>query len=271
MPESKDFVLTRENYHSVEANNLFMSNSLYKDFLECEAKTMASLKGQWLEEPSEALLVGQYVHSFSDGSTPEFIANHPGMFTQKGGLRSEYKQADKMIETLKNDPLIMFTLEGQKEVIMTAEFAGATWKVMLDVYNPEKRRIVDIKTTRNIREYAWNDELKAKVNFIENYNYMRQMALYAEIERLASGRPEGDWFSFYIAAVSKQDYPDKEIICMDDTEDVPRFSQELEEVKRNMPRILAVKSGEIEPERCERCNYCRSTRMLKNAIHWTEL
>jgi len=29
-----------------------------------------------------------------------------------------------MITTLKNDPLCMYMLEGQKEVVFTAEFAG---------------------------------------------------------------------------------------------------------------------------------------------------
>lgn len=263
------FILTRENYHSLEANKIFMSRGQFIDFTtKCEAATVAKLRGEWVEEQSTALLVGSYVHAWSENRQSEFIAEHPGMFKKDGGLKADYVQADEMINTLRNDPLVMYSLEGKKEVILTAEFAGATWKVMLDVYNPERRRIVDLKTTRNIREHVWNEEWKTKLSFIENYNYVLQAALYAEIERIANGRPEEDWFDFYIVAASKQDYPDKEVIDMREPD---RYRAELANIEANMPRVLALKNGEVKPERCEVCDYCRSTKKLTRAIHYSEL
>lgn len=264
-----DFVLTHETYHSREANLRFMSRGQYLDFTtKCEAATMASLRGEWVEEQSTALLVGQYVHSWSEGRQKEFIAEHPGMFKKDGGLKADYVQADDMIRTLQNDPLALYTLEGQKEVIFTAEMFGAVWKVMLDAYNPEKRRIADLKTTRSITEHYWNEEFRTKLSFVEHYNYLTQAALYAEIERLANGRPPEDWFDFYIVAVSKQDYPDKAVIDMRGPE---RYIQELSQIEANMPRVLAVKNGEVEPVRCENCAYCRSTKKLKGTIHYSLL
>ena len=43
----------------------------------------------------------------------------------------------------------------------------------------------------------------------------------------------------------------------------------LEEVSRNVPQILALKNGEIPPVRCERCDYCRHTKVLTHSI-WAD-
>ena len=266
--KGNNFILTRENYHTTEANQHYMSRGQYLDFLTCEAAAVASLCGEWVDEPSKEFLIGQYVHSFNDNSMSDFIANHPGMFKRDGGLKAEYVQADAMIETLRNDPFIMYTLEGQKEVIITAEMFGAKWKVMLDSYNPEKRRMVDIKTARSITEHHWNSEYRIKESFVESYNYLTQAAIYAEVERIASGRDPEDWLDFYIVAVSKQDPPDKAVIDMRSPE---RYIQELSEIKANMPRVLAVKNGEVEPVRCGLCSYCRATKQLTETIHYSLL
>lgn len=258
--------LTNKNYHSQEANRDYMSRSQFKGFMDCEAKEMAKLNGLWLEEKSTALLVGSYVHSWNEGTRREFIAENPEMFKKDGSLKAEYLQADKMINCLQSDKLAMYMLEGQKEVIFTAEFAGAVWKVMADVYNPERKRMVDLKTTRSITDRAWSDEHYAKVSFVEQYNYVLQAALYCEIERLASDREQ--WLDFYVVAVSKESVPDKAVIDLRDPE---RYIQELEIVKAAMPRVLAIKSGQIEPIRCGCCDYCRSTKVLSRAVHYSEL
>lgn len=269
MPKS-DFVLTRENYHSAEANRRYMSRGQYLDFTtKCEAAAVASLRGEWVEEQSTALLVGSYVHSWNENKQSEFISSHPEMFTKSLTLKAEYQLADKMIATLQADPLAMFTLEGSKEVIFTAEMFGTPWKVMLDAYNLEKRRMADLKTTKDITEHYWNEEFKTKVSFVENYNYVTQSALYCEIERLANGRPPEDWLDFYIVAVAKQkDYPDKAVIDMRGPE---RYQLELVQIEANMPHVLAVKNGEVEPVRCDVCPYCRSTKKLTSTIHYSLL
>lgn len=260
--------LNRSNYHSLEASREYMSRGQYLDFLKCEAAAVAVLRGEWVEEVSDALLVGQYVHTFNDGTRSEFISEHPEMFKKDGGLRAPFVVADKMIKTLQKDDFAMYVLEGQKEVIFTAEMFGCHWKVMIDSYNPEKRRSVDLKTTRSITDKAWSDEDHAKVSFIEKYGYLVQATLYSEVERIATGRPPGDWFDFYIVAVSKQDVPDKEVISLVDPE---RYFVELINIQNNMKRILSVKNGEVEPEYCGHCDYCLSVKKLSRAIHYKEL
>jgi len=260
--------LNRSNYHSNAANLEYLSRGQYKSFLECEAKEMAKLKGEWVDAPFLPFLVGQYVHTFNDGTRREFIANHPEMFKKDGSLKAEYIGADKMIECLQSDPFAMYCLEGEKEQIITFEMFGAPWKVMLDVQNNERRRIVDLKTTKSITEKVWDEVERKKVSFVEAYSYPLQMAIYSEGERIAMDRDEGDWPEFLIVAVSKEKQPDKAIIDMTDHD---RLVKELAQVEANMPRIIRVKAGLGEPVRCGNCDYCRSTKMLSGAIHYSEL
>ena len=260
--------LNKDNYHNIEAERDYMSRSQYLKFLDCEAQAMAYLKGEWIDPPSEPLLVGQYVHSWNDNTRRDFIIRHPGMFKKDGSLKAEYKLADKMIATLEADPLCKYMLQGEKEKIYTAEFAGAMWKVMLDVRNEERRRIVDLKTTKSIRETYWDSVIRERVSFVEQYHYPLQAALYCEIERRANGRSEGDWFEFFVVAVSKENVPDKEVI---DLRDPRRYEVELETIAANMPRILAIKAGEEKPSRCEQCDYCRSTKVLTGAVHYADI
>jgi len=245
-----------------------MSRSQYLGFIKCEAQQMAKLAGEWRQETSDAFLVGSYVHAWNEGSRREFIAEHPEMFTKAGDLKANFKTADLMIATLEADPLAMYMLQGEKERIFTAEFTGVLWKVMTDVHNKERRRMAELKTTKSIIETTWSQEHGGRVSFVEQYNYLLQAALYTEIERRANGRQEGDWLEYYMVAVSKDNVPDKEVI---DLRDPDRYLVELAQVEENMPRILQVKSGLVEPVRCGRCDYCRSTKILTGAIHYLAL
>ena len=261
--------LTHENYFSPQAMKEYMSRGQYKGFAyECEAKEMAKLEGRWVEETSIALKVGSYTHSWNQGNRREYISENADMFKKDGSLKAEYLVADKMIATLERDELARYCLEGEKEVIVTAFMYGCWWKVMLDVQNNERRRIVDLKTTRSITERVWDEETRKKVSFVEAYSYCLQAAIYSEGERISEGREPGDYSEFLIVAVSKEKQPDKAIINMTDN---ARLVEELAKVEANMPRILAVKSGEVEPVRCEGCDFCRSTKQLSGAIHYSEL
>ena len=260
--------LTQANYFSKEAERDFMSRSQYKGFLECEAKQIAKLNGEWLDGTNIAFEVGSYVHSWCQGAQREFVASHPNMFKRDLSLKAEYILADKMIECLKGDDFVLYCLEGSKEKIITFEMFGAPWKIMLDVQNNERRRIVDLKTTRSITEKVWDEETRRKVSFVEAYSYCLQAAIYSEGERISEGREPDDYSEFLIVAVSKEKQPDKAIINMTDN---ARLVEELAKVEANMPRILAVKSGEVEAVRCEVCDYCKATKALTKAIHYSEL
>lgn len=260
---NSDFTLTAANYHSVEANQRYMSVSQYKDFRKCEAMAMAKLRG-WKEPENNALLLGSYVHAHFEGELETFVQEHPELFKKDGTLKAEYQHANRMIEAIETDPFCMFTLEGQKEVIMTAPIAGCLWKVKIDCYNPEQGRISDLKTTSSIRDKCW-DARYGYVSFVEAYGYVLQMAVYCEVEKRNTGR--SGWLEPLIVAVSKEDPPDKAIISFDEH----RMMLELEELQENLPRVLDVKTGIEPPKRCERCRYCRETKKVDRVIHFSDL
>lgn len=258
-------ILTNLNYHSLEANRYYMSNSQYKDFLDCEAMAMAKITGALITPPNDACLLGSYVHAWVEGTLDEFKDQNPALFKQNGELYAKYESAHAMIATLRNDPFIQFVLQGRKEVIITAEMFGTPWKIKLDVYNTERGRFADLKTVANITAKHWDKRQGAYVSFVEAFGYIRQMALYAEIERIATSRRER--LEPLIIAISKEDIPDKEVIGMDDD----RLQLELMEVEARMERILMVKAGHEQPERCEHCTYCRRTKQLRTITHYSDL
>jgi hypothetical protein len=61
--------------------------------------------------------------------------------------------------------------------------------------------------------------------------------------------------------------PDKAVITIDHE----RLAYELEEIGGKMERIKALKSGEVEPKRCDKCEYCRRTKKVTSVIHYMEL
>ncbi|WP_315120944.1 PD-(D/E)XK nuclease-like domain-containing protein [uncultured Clostridium sp.] len=261
--------LNKHNYFSLEADKEYFSVSQFKAFRECEAKTMSKLNGEWIDGENEAFLLGSYVHAWNEGTLEEFKDSHPEMYSSKGAtkgqLKSNFLIGNKMIKTLANDPLITKVRQGEKEVIMTANLFGALWKIMIDIYNPVMKVFVDLKTCREIRKKYWNETLSIKQNFVEYYDYLLQMAVYAEVIGLNTG--EVDYYQPHIIAVSKEAEPDKEIILIG----TDFIKDKLLEVESRMDRFIKVKNGLEKPTRCEKCDYCRSTKQLNRIIHYTDL
>lgn len=261
--------LTAENYHSLEANRDYMSVSQYKDFLNCEEAAFEKLKGNNSESESDALLIGSYVHAHFEGLLDEFRSNHPKLFVTKGERKGEllekYRVAERMITAIEGDPFCMFTLQGEKETIITAELGGVLWKAKIDVLNHEQERFADIKTVRDIYGRHWSTEHGAWVSFVERYGYVLQMCVYAELERVHSKRTTR--FEPAIVAVSKEDVPAIEVIGGFES----RMDLEIGLVLEKLPRIVAIKEGREKPRRCERCAHCKTTRRLSGLIHYMDL
>lgn len=238
-------ILTNENYYSLEANREYMSVSQYKQFQKCEAAAMAQIAGEWQSPMTTALMVGSYVDSWFEGTLDEFKAAHPEIYTRAGKLKADFLQAEEIIAFVQRDPMFMRYMGGKKQIILTAELFGTPWKIKIDSYHPDK--IVDLKVMRTM------ERIMGK-SFVEHWGYDLQMAIYAAVE--------GRGIATYLAVVTKQDPPDKEIIS------VPRWRRVelLEDVEKNMPRILDVKAGRISPRRCGVCEYCRSTKMLTEPV-----
>lgn len=267
--------LTSDNYYSEEADNEYMSCSQFQEFCGCEAAALAKLQGRYVPPKSEALIVGNYFHTAleSDEAHERFCNEHyfdvyktkqmkTGEVIQTGKY-APYLQADEMILAAYSDPLVskFLLMEGENEKIMTGELFGVPWKIRLDKYIPDKRIIIDWKTSANIRELRYNYETGEKETFVEYFGYMMRAAVYSEIEKQFTGQAEDP--TFLIFAFSKQTPPDKEALLLNHR---TRYDWELEKVRKKLDRIISVKTGLVAPERCGNCEYCRRTKSLKKII-----
>ncbi len=263
--------LTRDNYYSLEADREYMSCSQYQGFLECEAKQLAKLQGRWADEPSEAFVAGNYFHTYFEGpeAHKQFVDdNADSIFLKQTKAEAEqgirrkrapFEQADKMIQTAENDELIksLIAMPGENEKIMTGKLFGVPWRIRLDKYIPDGRMIIDWKTCASITELRWSDELHQKVTFIDAYGYMMRAAVYSEIEKqFASAAADPH---FIIVAISKQEFPDKEVIFLNHRQ---RYDYELSKIKERLQHIQFVRAGITTPKRCGVCDYCRATKKL---------
>ena len=191
----------------------------------------------------------------------QFKKENKEIFTQKGELKANFKQAEEIIARIERDEYFMKFMSGQKQVIMTGELFGAKWKIKMDSYIPDVA-IVDLKVMASITDLKWVKDI-GYLDFVRYWGYDIQGAIYQEIVRQNTGKK----LPFYIAGATKQAEPDIRIIHVTDN----YLQEALHIVEANMPRILRVKSGEAEPDRCELCDCCRHNRVLTRPISIMDL
>ncbi|MGL5513222.1 MAG: PD-(D/E)XK nuclease-like domain-containing protein [Sporomusa sp.] len=260
-------ILTAENYFSQEANNKYLSVSQYKDFcgslgkVACEEQALAKLNGDWEMEKTTALMVGSYVDAHFEGTLDVFKAKNPEIFTKQGALKAEYRKAEEIINRIERDDFFMRFMSGEKQIIMTANLFGADWKVKLDSYI-EDVCIVDLKVMKSLREAHWTRDY-GHMDFIRSWGYDIQAAVYQEVVYQNTGKR----LPFYIAGASKEKEPDIEVVQVPQQE----MDEKLIEVESNIQKILCLKNGEVEPIRCEVCDYCKHTKVLEKPIWPDEL
>lgn len=258
-------ILNESNYFLPEMNMRYCGSSQFKSFMGirgiagCEAKAMAEVRGEWKREASVSMLVGQYVDCHFEGTLDLFKAQHPEIMLKGGGLKAEFRHAEVIIERIERDKLFMDFMSGDKQVIMTGEFAGIEWKIKIDSCLPDVA-IVDLKVMKDIRETFYLKD-QGRVNFIEYWGYDYQAAIYQKVVELNTGKR----LPFFIAAASKQEYPDIEVIQVEQ----PKLNAALDMIEAQAYRIGQLKRGEVEPIRCNTCDYCRSTKVLESPI-WSE-
>lgn len=245
--------LTSSNYFSTDANKSYWSVSSFKAFDKCEASGLAQVRGQYEREETDALLIGSYVDAYFAGEMDEFIGKHADtMFKKNGELYAKFEQANRLVNTIECQPLMMEYLEGEKQVIRTGNLFGVDWKIKMDVFNGE--RIVDLKCVKDFEPLY--KEGFGKLTWIEYWGYDIQGAVYQKIEQISSQRENP--LPFYIVAVTKEKVPDIAVIRL------PQhvLDTALAIVESKIDEFDLVKSGEIPPKRCEKCQYCKETKIL---------
>lgn len=267
-------ILNEENYYSLEADREYMSVSQYKDFMGCGGKVgcefhaMEKLAGRWKDPPTLPLMMGSYVDRAFEGTLDSFKEEHPEMFTMSGELKKPYKNCEVMVDRAMRDEFFMSAMSGQKQVIMTGELLGAEWKIKMDSYKPHQF-IVDLKTVKAFRSTSLRNPADKWVrdegyeHFYKYWGYDLQGAVYQEIVR----QNTGERLPFYLAVISKE-FPEPDISVGQLTQN--ELDDAMSLIKSQMPRVLAVKRGEVEPTRCGDCDCCRYHRVLTGPVWaWT--
>ena len=244
-------MLTNENYFSPENQMKYMGVSQFKAFEKCEAAALAELTGEYQREKTVSLLVGSYVDAHFEGTLDVFKAQNPEIFTKKGELKAEYRKADTIIQRIERDPLFMTFLSGEKQVIMTGTIEGVPVKIKIDSYHAGKM-LVDLKIMKDFQPVYVPEQ--GRLNWIEAWGYDLQGAVYQEIVR----QNTGEKLPFYLSAVTKEPEPDIDII------ELPQayLDVSLVHFRENVIRYDGIKKGLFQPKRCEKCDYCKRTKVL---------
>ena len=242
--------LNEANYYSQEADVDYFSASQIKSFKKCEARTMAKLGGLWTYPPSTALTVGQYVDESLTGDLEAWLPKHPEILKRDGTLKADFEGARLMVERAMRDELFMDYMDGDHQAILTAKIFGAPFKAKFDVL--AKDRIVDLKTVKDLSaKYVPG---QGKVDFATAWDWPLQLAIYQKIA-MENGLGK---LPCYLAVITKETPADIRIVQIEQE----RMDAELAWLEQMLPRYEAVKSGAIDPERCEMCEYCRESRIL---------
>lgn len=249
--------VNRFNYFSPNNNMKYCGSSQFKQFMKCPAQAMAELRGEWSRADSTALLIGSYVDAWFDNSLDAFKAEHPEILKRDGTLKAEFIKADEIIARVSQDELFMRYMGGRKQVIKTGFIKGVPFKIKMDSYHKGKA-IVDLKVIKDF-EPIWNEEKGIRQSFIEYWGYDYQAAIYQAIE--------GNKLPFYICAVTKETVPDLMVIK------IPQawIDAAMAEIEYEIETIAAIKRGEIEPHRCGKCAYCKTTKKLSRVVSADEL
>lgn len=257
-----DFVLTNENYYTQEASLAYMSCSQWKSFRKCEDMALAEIAGDYVRPETSALLVGSYVDSYFEGTLDIFKAQHPNIFKRDGSLKAEYIKAEEIIARVSRSEKFMKYMSGEKQRIMTGNIAGVPFKIKMDSYHPGIC-IVDLKIVRDFHD-IWSPKEHAMVKFVEFWDYDVQGAIYQEVVYQNTGLR----LPFFIAGATKENVIDHDLIAVPQD----RLDYCLEIVEQTAPRFQALKLGiEENPCRCEKCDWCKMTKVLMTPIDYRDL
>lgn len=253
--------ITNENYYSLESNQEYMSVSQFKDFLECEAYALAKIKGEWVDEKTDALLIGSYVDAYFSGELDQFKQEHPEIFNSRTGeLKSQFAKAEEIIQVIINDPMLYAYLMGKHQTIYLGEIAGVPFKAKFD--SDFDNMIVDGKVMKDMQPIWVENEFGryTKENFVKAYRYDIQGAVYQELKRQKTGNK----VPFILNVVTKEKVPSKALLRIDDED----LEKALEEVKEKAPHFEDIKLGLEQPTYCGKCDYCKSVMKVKEVISY---
>lgn len=251
--------LNNDNYFDYDMQMKYWGTSQFKTFLECEAKGLAELQGDYIRPSSPALLMGSYVDAYFSNEMDIFTEAHPELFKKNGELLANYKKCDTIIERIEKDKLFSSFMAGEPQKIMTGKVFGYEFKIKIDSYFPGEK-IVDLKVMKDFNPIWKNGEKK---NFIDAWGYDIQAFIYQEVEYQNSG----ERLPFYLAVATKEEPCNIEIIHIPQW----KINSAGSLVKHYIHMFDHVKKGEIEPTKCGCCDYCIESKVLTGPVEYDAL
>lgn len=244
-------VLNNRNYFSRANQIKYMGVSQFKTFESCQAMALAELRGRYVREKTVSLYVGSYVDAYFEGTLEKFKEENPEIFKKDGTLKSEYIKADEIIYEIERQPLMSKLLSGERQKIMTGTIAGVEVKIKIDSFLPDT--IVDLKIMKDF-EPIYKEE-QGRLPWWQAWRYDLQGGVYQEIVRQNTGVK----LPFVLVAATKERVTDVDVL------EIPQafLDFELEQFVKNAPYYDAIKNKIIPPIRCEKCEYCKRTKILK--------
>lgn len=255
MKPTEEVKPTEDNYFSPEMNMRYFGHTQFVDFTKCEAKALAIVKGDYAQPMTDALLIGQYVDAHFTGNQNSFISHHPEMLKRDGTLKAVFLAADRAIARAERDDMFIKYISGVPQEIMTGKLFGYDWKIKIDAFH-EGKAIVDLKCMKDFDSKYVNG--MGYVSFVEAWGYDYQAAIYQAVVKDVTG----EQLPFIIAGVTKQDPSDIGLFR------VPQYmiDSALRVIEQTIDRYAAIKAGDVEPNRCGKCDYCRETKVLDRVV-----
>ena len=250
--------ITPENDYNQKSAQIYMGATQIKQFASCAAQALARLRGEWQDEFTAALMIGSYVDAHYSGTLDIFKARNPQIFKKDGSLKSDYEHANSIIRRIERDPVMMEYLTGETQAVMVGEIEGVPVKIRMDFFLPGKR-IVDLKIMRSFDD-IWVDGM-GKKSFVTAWGYDIQAAIYPEIERQNREGSTGT-LPFFIAGATKEKETDIGVFS------IPQvvIDEAMMIIRNNIEHYDNIKQGAYEPERCEKCASCKSTKVLTGPV-----
>ena len=247
--------LTEENYFSPEASMEYLGHTQFLDFMKCEERALAIAKGEYEQPMTDSLLIGQYVDAYFTGNANAFISHHPEMLKRDGTLKAVYQSAERAVHRAERDEMFMKYISGVPQKIMTGKLFGYDWKIKVDAFH-EGKAIVDLKCMKDFNS-MYVDGM-GHVDFCTAWGYDYQAAIYQAVVADVTGEK----LPFIIAGVTKQEPSDIGLF---------RIPQEMIDsalriIENQVDRFVGIKHGQIEPRRCEKCDYCRQSKVLDRVV-----
>lgn len=246
-------IITNDNYFEDE---YYFSVSRFKRFRDCEKKGM-----QPWGDPTPSMLIGSYVDAYIEGTLDKFKEEHPEIIStrgaSKGGLKSEFQLAERIIDHITKDKIFMQFMSGEKQTIMTGDIMGVPFKIKMDSYSPGIA-INDLKVmatvTRKDGRY---------IDFITPWGYDIQLACYQEIVR----QNTGEKLPCFICAVTKENPINSVIVQIPQT----ILDIALYQVESTIQRYYDIWMGATDPIGCGVCDVCVESRKETPIISLTEI